>query len=100
MNNQDEYAFGTNPTSSGSKSLTAVDTGTSGQVTLKWLQRDGVNYVVKSATDLSAGFSSTETGASASSPQPSGLASGLTQYQITVSTSGTRKFVRVQATVP
>ena len=100
MSNQDEYAFGTNPTSSGSKSLTAVDTGTTGQVTLKWLQRDGVTYVVKSTTDLSAGFSYTETGASASSPQPGGLASGLTQYQITVSTSGTRKFVRVQATVP
>jgi autotransporter-associated beta strand protein len=100
MNNQDEYAFGTNPTSSGSKSLTSVDTGTSGQVTMKWLQRDGVTYVVQSSTDLSAGFTATESGASASSPQPDGLASGLTQYQITVGTTGTRKFVRVQATVP
>ena len=100
MSNQDEYAFGTNPTSAGSKSLTAVDTGTSGQVTLKWLQRDGVTYTVKSTTDMSAGFGYTETGASVSSPQPSGLASGLTQYEITISTSGTRKFVRVQAAVP
>ena len=100
MSNQDEYAFGTDPTSAGSKRLTSVDTGTSGQVTLKWLQRDGVTYLVKSSIDLSAGFGDTETGASASSPQPSGLASGLTQYEITVSTTGTRKFIRVQATVP
>jgi len=100
MNNQDEYAFGTDPTSAGSRSLTSVDTGTSGQVTLKWLQRDGVTYVVKSSTDLSAGFTATESGASASSPQPGGLASGLTQYEITVNTTGARKFIRVQATVP
>lgn len=100
MSNQDEYAFGTSPTSAGSRTLTSVDTGTSGQVTLKWLQRSDVTYTVKSTSDLSAGFSYTENGAADSSPQPTGLPSGYTQRQITINTDGTRKFIRVQAVVP
>lgn len=98
MSNSDEYAFGTDPTAAGSRSVTS--TSGSGQITLTWLQRNDVTYTVQSSDTLSSGFPNTESGAVASSPQPIGLPSGYSQHEISIITSGARNFLRVQAVVP
>ena len=53
-----------------------------------------------STSDLSAGFSGSSA-PTASSPQPSGLPAGYTQYEASVdTTSGERNFLKVDATLP
>ena len=69
-------------------------------LTITFLGRtSGVDYVVKTTTDLSSGFSGTNAPA-AVSPQPSGLPSGYSQYEASVdTTSGDRNFLKVDATI-
>jgi len=97
MDNNAEFAFGTSPVSGGSRAASL--TTTAGGIKLTWLQRSGVTYTVKSLPDLATAFDSgTTMSTSASSSQPSGLPSGYTQYEATLSTSSSREFLRVRAT--
>jgi hypothetical protein len=75
-----------------------TQTSVTGGVKITYLQRSGVTYTVKSATDLAAGFTGTVT-PSRSSPQPSGLPAGYEQYEATL-TNGTKGFLKVEAVVP
>jgi hypothetical protein len=65
---------------------------------ITYLQRSGVTYTVKSASDLPAGFAGTVT-PSKSDPQPGGLPSGYEQWEATL-TGGDKGFLKVEATVP
>jgi hypothetical protein len=69
-----------------------------GGIKITYLQRSGVTYAVKSATDLAVGFTGAVTPLK-SAPQPTGLPSGYEQYEATL-TIGTKEFLKVEATVP
>jgi len=97
LNNAGEFAFGTSPIDSSSRAVT--QTVVTGGIKIMYLQRSGVTYTVKSATDLAVGFTGTVT-PSKSSPQPTtGLPSGYEQYEATV-TAPDRGFLKVEAVVP
>jgi DNA/RNA endonuclease G (NUC1) len=96
LNNAGEFAFGTSPVDASSRAVT--QTVVTGGIKIIYLQRSGVTYTVKSATDLAGGFTATVT-PSKSSPQPSGLPSGYEQYEATL-TAPDRGFLKVEAVVP
>ncbi len=98
LTNAAEFAFGTSPVSSDGSPVNVSDAA--GSLTITFLGRTtGVDYVVKTTSDLSAGFSGTSA-PTASSPQPSGLPAGYTQYEASVdTTSGERNFLKVDATL-
>jgi hypothetical protein len=96
MNNNAEFAFGTSPVDGSSRAVT--QTSVTGGIKITYLQRNGVTYTVKSATDLATGFTGTVT-PSITSPQPTGLPMGYEQYEATL-TGGDRGFIQVEAIVP
>ena len=100
MDNNAEFAFGTSPVSGASRAAT-LSSGT-GTIKLTWLQRNtGVNYTVKSLPDLTTAFDSgTTVSAAPTNPQPGGVPANYTQYEASVSSSGTRSFLRVKAVAP
>ncbi|NCY22721.1 hypothetical protein EBX31_12300, partial [bacterium] len=89
LTNAAEFAFGTSPVAATGTSVAVSDSGSS--LTITFLGRtSGVDYVVKTTTDLSSGFSGTNAPTPVS-PQPSGLPTGYTQYEASVdTTSGDR----------
>ena len=96
MNNNAEFAFGTSPVDGSSRAVTQESVV--GGIKITYLQRSGVTYTVKSATDLATGFTGTVTPL-ITSPQPTGLPLGYEQYEATL-TGGDRGFMQVEATVP
>jgi hypothetical protein len=96
MNNSAEFAFGTSPVDGSSRAVT--QTSVTGGIKITYLQRNGVTYTVKSATDLATGFTGTVT-PSRTSLQPTVLPLGYEQYDATL-TGGDRGFIQVEATVP
>ena len=91
--NAQEYAFGLVPNVAGGQ-LVQVPSG-GGKIT--YLQRSGVTYVVRSATDLGAGFNG-KVDPVQSSPQPESLPAGYDQWEATMP-SGGRGFLKVEATL-
>ncbi len=98
FSNAAEYAFGTSPVQAGS-ALVNVLAATGGTVKVSYLQKSGVTYTVRSATSLAAGFNGTVT-PSLSSPQPSGLPSGYSQYEAAFTPGADKGFLKVEAVVP
>jgi hypothetical protein len=94
--NAQEYAFGLVPNVAGGTLVKIENSSTGAKIT--YLQRSGVTYLVKSASDLPAGFAGKVT-PSKSDPQPTSLPSGYEQYEATL-TTGTKGFIKVEATVP
>jgi hypothetical protein len=94
--NAQEFAFGLVPNVAGGTLVKIESSGLGAKIT--YLQRSGVTYTVKSASDLVAGFAGTVT-PSKSDPQPTSLPSGYEQYEATL-TTGTKGFIKVEATVP
>lgn len=100
MDNNAEYAFGTDPTSGASRQTTLISS--TGEIKLLYLQRNsGISYSVKSFTDLTTSFDSgTTVTPVATSPQPADVRTGYTQYEAVLSTAGIAKgFLRVKATL-
>ncbi len=96
LNNAGEYAFGTSPVDASSRPVT--QSRVTGGIKITYLQRSGVTYAVKSATDLAVGFTGVVIPLKSVS-QPTGLPSGYEQYEATL-TIGTQGFLKVEATVP
>ena len=96
LNNTGEFAFGTSPVDGSNRAVT--QSSVTGGIKIIYLQRSGVTYTVKSASDLAAGFAGA-VAPSKSSPQPSGLPSGYEQYEATLTAPG-RGFLKVEAVVP
>jgi hypothetical protein len=96
LNNAGEFAFGTSPVDASSRPVT--QSSVTGGIKITYLQRSGVEYAVKSATDLAVGFTGSVT-PSKSVPQPDVLPWGYEQYEATL-TIGTKGFLKVEATVP
>jgi hypothetical protein len=95
-NNAQEYAFGLVPNVPGGALVKIESSGSGAKIT--YLQRSGVTYTVKSATDLAVGFTATVT-PTKSTPAPTGLPSGYEQYEATL-TGGGREFLKVEAVIP
>lgn len=91
--NAQEYAFGLKPNVAGGE-LVQVPAG-GGKIT--YLQRSGVTYVVKSATDLGGGFDGTVDPVR-SDPQPADVPAGYEQWEATMP-AGSRGFLKVEATI-
>lgn len=90
-----EFAFGTNPVQSDNAStLLSSD---SGQITLTYMQRSGVNYTVWTTNDLTLGFHQTVEPVKSVS-QPFGLQSGYEQWEADMP-PGSRVFMKVEATI-
>ena len=96
QSNAAEFAFGTSPVDASSRPVTP--SSVTGGIKITYLQRSGVTYAVKSATDLAVGFTGAVT-PSKSVSQPAGLPSGYEQYEATL-TIGTKGFLKVEATLP
>ena len=94
--NAQEFAFGLVPNVAGG-TLVKIESSGSG-ATITYLQRSGVNYAVKSSTDLTVWLTGTVIPFK-SDPQPSGLPSGYEQWEATL-TGGDRGFLKVEAIVP
>jgi len=92
--NAQEYAFGLVPNVAGGEPVKLPTGG--GKIT--YLQRSGVTYVVRSATDLGTAFNGTVSPVK-SSPQPGGLPAGYEQWEAAMP-GGSRGFLKVEATVP
>ena len=88
-----EYAFGLEPNVPGGEPVQVPPEG--GKIT--YLQRSGVAYLVRSATDLGSGFDGTVEPVR-SSPQPGGLPLGYEQWEATMP-EGSRGFLKVEATI-
>jgi hypothetical protein len=95
LNNAGEFAFGTSPVSGASRAVTQESVV--GGIKIKWLQRSGINYTVKSTVNLGSAFSG-PVSSTPVSPQPGGLGD-YQQYEATL-TGGDRGFIKVEATVP
>ena len=91
--NAQEFAFGLVPNVAGGQLVQVTSGG--GKIT--YLQRSGVTYVVRSATDLGAGFNG-KVDPVQSSPQPESLPAGYDQWEATMP-SGGRGFLKVEATL-
>ena len=96
LNNAGEFAFGTSPVDASVQAVT--QSSVTGGIKITYLQRGGVNYTVKSATDLAAGFTGT-VNPMRSNPQPAELPLGYEQYEATL-TAPDRGFLKVEAVVP
>jgi hypothetical protein len=96
--NQQEYAFGTNPTLATAGLLTS-SSGASG-LTVVFLTRSNLTYNVQTTDNLSTtAFSNnaTVTGEVITSSDQSGVPSGYIRKQFTIVPSGSRNFYRVVA---
>jgi len=91
--NGQEYAFGLLPNVAGGE-LVKVPAG-GGKIT--YLQRSGVSYLVRSATDLGAGFDGMVT-PTRTEPQPGDVPAGYEQWEATMP-AGSRGFLKVEATI-
>jgi hypothetical protein len=80
------------------ESVPVTQSSVTGGIKITYLQRSGVTYAVKSATDLAVGFTEAVIPLKSVS-QPTGLPSGYEQYEATL-TIGTKGFLKVEATVP
>jgi hypothetical protein len=96
LNNAGEFAFGTSPVDGSSRAVT--QRSFTGGIKIIYLQRSGLNYTVKSAVDLAAGFTGTVIPAR-SDPQPDRLPTGYEQWEATL-TDGNKGFLKVEATIP
>jgi hypothetical protein len=95
LNNAGEFAFGTSPVSGASRAVTQESVV--GGIKIKWLQRSGINYTVKSTVNLGSAFSN-PVSSTPVSPQPGGLGD-YQQYEATLN-GGDKGFLKVEATVP
>ena len=95
LSNAGEFAFGTSPVSGASRAVTQESVV--GGIKIKWLQRSGIDYTVKSTVNLGSAFSG-PVSSTPVSPQPSGLGD-YQQYEATL-TGGDRGFIKVEAFVP
>jgi hypothetical protein len=95
LNNAGEFAFGTSPVSGASRAVTQESVV--GGIKIKWLQRSGINYTVKSTVNLGSAFSGSVSSTPVS-PQPGGLGD-YQQYEATL-TGGDKGFIKVEAIVP
>ena len=96
LNNNDEYAFGTNPTLSNASLMSA--TTSAGNMTVTWIERNsGFTYAVQSTVNLATtAFANDGVTVSAGPLEPAPPA-GYTRKQFTVPASN-NKFFRVRAT--
>jgi endonuclease/exonuclease/phosphatase family metal-dependent hydrolase len=94
--NAQEFAFGLVPNVAGGTLVKIESSGSGAKIT--YLQRSGVNYAVKSSTDLTVWLTGTVIPFK-SDPQPSGLPSGYEQWEATL-TGGSSGFLKVEAVVP
>jgi len=95
LNNAGEFAFGTSPVSGASRAVTQESVV--GGIKIKWLQRSGINYTVKSTVNLGSAFFG-PVPSTPVSPQPGGLGD-YQQYEATL-TGGDKGFIKVEAIVP
>ncbi|MFM8494952.1 MAG: putative Ig domain-containing protein [Planctomycetia bacterium] len=96
--NQQEYAFGTNPTQANAGLVTTSTTG--GNLTVIFLVRSGLDYNVQSTDNLSTtafANNSAVTGTVTDSSSQDGVPSGYTRRQFTITPSGSKNFYRVIA---
>jgi hypothetical protein len=97
LNNNNEYAFGTNPTVSNASLLSATTTG--GNMTVTWIERNsGFTYAVQSTVNLATtGFANDGAVTVVAGPTDPAPPTGYTRKQFTVPASS-NKFFRVRAT--
>jgi hypothetical protein len=97
LNNNNEYAFGTNPTVSNASLLSATTTG--GNMTVTWIERNsGFTYAVQSTLNLATTAFGPDAGITVvAGPTDPAPPAGYTRKQFTVPVSG-QKFYRVTAT--
>jgi hypothetical protein len=84
------------PNVAGETLVKIENSGTGAKIT--YLQRSGVTYTIRLATDLALGFTATLT-PTKSTPAPTGLPSGYEQYEATL-IGGGRGFLKVEAVIP
>jgi hypothetical protein len=96
FNNQQEYAFGTNPTQGTASLLSTESSG--GNLIVRWFERAGVTYNVQSTANLATtAFANDGTVSVVAGPTDPAPPAGYTRKQFTVPASG-QKFYRVTAT--
>ena len=97
LDNNNEYAFGTNPTVSNASLLSATTTG--GNMTVTWIERNsGFTYAVQSTVNLATtGFANDGAVTVVAGPTDPAPPTGYTRKQFTVPASN-NKFFRVRAT--
>jgi hypothetical protein len=97
LNNNNEYAFGTNPTLSNASLMSA--TTSAGNMTVTWIERNsGFTYAVQSTVNLATtAFANDGSVTPTTSGNQAGVPSGYTRKQFTVAASN-NKFFRVRAT--
>jgi hypothetical protein len=97
LNNNNEYAFGTNPTVSNASLLSATTTG--GNMTVTWIERNsGFTYAVQSTVNLATtAFANDGAVTVVAGPTDPAPPTGYTRKQFTVPASS-NKFFRVRAT--
>jgi hypothetical protein len=97
LSNNNEYAFGTNPTVSNASLLSATTTG--GNMTVTWIERNsGFTYAVQSTVNLATtGFANDGAVTVVAGPTDPAPPTGYTRKQFTVPASN-NKFFRVRAT--
>jgi hypothetical protein len=100
MDNDAEFAFGTNPVSGASRAVT-LTSGT-GEIILTYLQRKtGVTYTVKSLSDLTTPFDSgTPVTPYPSANQESLPSDDYERYEAKLTTDSSRGFLQVKAVAP
>lgn len=100
-NNAYEFAFYGNPTSPGSRSVSAA--ATTGGIKYVWFQRKDISQVIytpKTGNDLTAAFNAWSTVQSVTSnPQPVGIDSNYEQVEVILTTTSGKGFLKVQADV-
>ena len=100
-NNAYEFAFYGNPTSPGSRSVSAA--ATTGGIKYVWFQRKDISQVIytpKTGNDLTAAFNAWSTVQSVTSnPQPVGIDSNYEQVEVILPTTSGNGFLKVQADV-
>ncbi len=99
LSNAQEFAFGAVPNVAGSLPITTSNTG--GTLKMVFLGRtNGVTYNVLTYTNLKVAAVSTNP-PTESATQPTNRPTGYKQYEATVdSSTGTRKFMKVDAVIP
>jgi hypothetical protein len=96
LNNNNEYAFGTNPTVSNATLLTA--TTSAGNMTVTWVERNsGFVYNVQSTVNLATTAFANDAVTVSAGPTDPAPPAGYTRKQFTVPASN-NKFFRVRAT--
>ena len=93
--NEQEYAFGTNPTEGNGSLLTTESSG--GNLTVTWLERADVTYNVQSTTNLTTPFANDGTVTVENGPIEPAPPTDYTRKQFTVTADG-QTFYRVTGT--